>query len=134
MLYDYPFNCFSLHILLITGLEYLLTQHHCFQTLYPPFSFTIISIKYLYRFITIPWWQRRNNCNSSNARTKYSFFSPARGILEVLCPVNLALVCSWQEWSVGVMAAPAETSLAFTLQLLNSVAGSKKRRECNWDQ
>lgn len=49
--------------------------------------------------------------------------SCVRGTLVVLCPVHPALVCSWQEWSVGVMAVPVGINLVFTQQLLNTVAG-----------
>lgn len=59
------------------------------------------------------------------------FVSFVRGILVVLCPAHLGAVCSWLELSVGVTAVLAGTSLAFTLQLPNTVGGSKKKQECN---
>lgn len=49
----------------------------------------------------------------------------------VLCPVRLALVCTWQEWSAGAMAVLAGTNPASTQQSPNSEAGSKKKRECS---
>lgn len=136
MLHFFPFYCFSLDI--FTHNSWIIVS--TYQT--PVASYNVssffynnlIQISVSLRFCVGRGEKTAIPAMHSHIINTYSYLSPARGILEALCPVRLAIVCSWQEWSVGAMAAPAETSLAFTLQLLNSVAGSKKRRECNWDQ